>query len=862
MGEVYRATDTRLGRDVAIKVLPETLAFDGERRSRLEREARLLASLNHPHIATIHGLEESSGRLALILELVEGPTLAERVRRGPIGLTESVTLASGIAAALDAAHEQGVIHRDLKPANIKLPPSRGVKVLDFGLAKAFSAAGPDIDLAQLPTVTSDDTRRGTILGTPAYMSPEQARGQPVDKRADVWAFGCVLFEMLTGCLAFPGGTVSDTLVSVLEREPDWQLLPASTPAGIRRLLKRSLEKDPGRRLRDIGDAMLELQAPTRDEERATPAGAVRRGMSRWLLAGGALALIALTAVITKLAFDERAVPAAPASGVVRFSIPPPPGHRFGGNLPDVETTYLALSPDGTQLAFVATDQQGTSRAWVRAMASLDARVLAGTEGANSLFWSSDGHSVGVFTGDQLKRVDLPDGRPVVLTKIPPGRGLAGTWAPDGRIFFASIQGSEISQTSTAGESPTSVVRADASEVSRIFWPSVLPDNRLLYLAHMKDGAGELRLLERERSRTLMPVNSNVAWVDPGHLVFAREGTLLAQQFDLAQGRLVGDPHAIAEPVDYSYLPARAMFAASRTGTIVYQSHRDSSRLVWIDRAGRELGPVGGTQPSYWSIRASRDVSQIVAAAVDSRFGTNQLWLIDVARGNETRLRFDPRPSLPGPWAPGQRSMVFSASRGGAPQLVQRDLITGTERELLPEDAFALAGDFTPDGKQVVAWYRRENGPWSLATVTLEPQPTLVPLLPSPFLHADPRLSRDGRAMAFVSDESGRLEVYVSAFPPAGRPVLASTGGARVARWSPDGQELFYLSADRQLMVVPVRTTPSLHVGTPRALFSVPRHWLDFIVSADATRFAAIVPNALAREQPLTAVINWQSEVRR
>jgi Tol biopolymer transport system component len=861
MGEVYQARDTRLGRDVAMKVLPEAFAFDNERRSRLQREARVLASLNHPHIAAIHGLEEAYGHLALVLELVEGPTLADRLDRGPIPHAEAIAIAAEIGAALDAAHERGIIHRDLKPANIKLAPGRGVKVLDFGLAKAFSGSDPGSDPAQMPTVTSDGTRAGVILGTAAYMSPEQARGHPVDKRTDIWAFGCVVYEMLTGRLAFPGGTISDTIVSILDREPDWQALPEATPPRVRRLLRRCLEKDPGRRLRDIGDANIELGSMPGEDERATPVEPIRPSMKPWILAVGALALMALTAAATSLAVRRPDAPVSTPGGVVRFSIPPPPGNRFGGNLPDVETNYLALSPDGTQLAFVATDQKGTSRVWLRPLAALAAAPVAGTEGTISVFWSPDGRSLGFFAGDQLKRLNLPDGRPVSLTQVPAGAGLAGAWAPSGRILIGSLQGREISEISTAGGTSTTAATAEADEF-RLYWPSFLPGDRFMYLAFQAGGTGALKLAEQGRApRLLMPVNSNAAWVDPGYLLFAREGSLLAQRFDLLQGRPVGETHAITDMLSYTYMPPRALFSASPSGTVVYQSHRDTTRLVLIDRTGQEVSTIGN-QPWYYALRASSDGKQVLTAAVDSRIGTNDLWVVDLARGRETRLTSDPLPEVPGPWGPGQRSIVFSVARGGAPRLFQRDLVTGAERQLLPHSSFQMAGDFTADGKQLVFTERGDRGVWALMTTTLDAKPVVAPLQSSPFSQLEPRLSRDGQAIAFVANDSGRSEIYVAAFPPTAAKILISTGGGRAPRWSLDGRELFYLSGDGRLMVVPIRTTPALDVGTPRALFSVPRPWFDFDVTSDAGRFIAIVPQVLARDQPVTVVLNWHEEIRK
>ncbi len=866
MGEVYQARDSRLGRDVALKVLPDAFAFDEERRTRFQREARLLASLNHPHIAAIHGIEQADGRLALVLELVEGPTLAERLERGPIPPAEAAAIAAEIARALDAAHDKGVIHRDLKPANIKLAPGRGVKVLDFGLAKAFAPVGDQPDLSQLQTVTSDGTQYGVILGTAAYMSPEQARGLPVDKRTDIWAFGCVLYEMLTGQLAFRGQTMSDMIVAILEREPDWDALPATTPDGVRRLVRRCLEKDPQRRLRDIGDASMELVASPSAREgesvRHAPASPIRRA-PLWALGLGAMLLIAATAAITWLVSGRQSRGAAAPQGVVRFMIPPPPGNRFGSGLPDVETTYLALSPDGTQLAFVAIDPQGTSRVWLRPLSSLDSRALAGTEGAVSVFWSLDGRSLGFFAGNQLKRLDLPDGRPVSLATVPSGVGVAGSWASDGRILFASIQGKEISQISTAEGAPSAAATADPTRgEQRLFWPSFLPGGRFLYLVNLKDATSELKLVETGRPpRTLMAVNSNVVFVDPDYVVFAREGTLLGQRFDLSQGRLIGEPHAIAGTVDYTYMPPRAAFSASRSGAIVYQSHRDSSRLILVDDGGREIRTVG-RQSAYTGLRSSSRNNQILTTATDARQGTNELWTLDLTRGTESRLTSDPSPELPGPWGPENRTLVFSSARSGPPRLFQRDLASGTEQELSPPGNFQVAGDFTADGKQLVFTQRGEGGNWSLMTMTLDGRRSVTPLEPSPFSRFDPRLSRDGRALAFSANDSGQSEIYVSTFPLTAAKIRISTGGGRGPRWSADGRELFYLSGDNRVMAVGIRTAPSLDIGTPRALFTLTRRWLDFDVTWSGGKFIAIVPQVVAREQPVTVVLNWKDEIRK
>ncbi|HYN10580.1 MAG TPA: protein kinase [Vicinamibacterales bacterium] len=751
MGEVYRARDTRLGRDVALKVLPESFAHDVDRRVRFEREARMLAAVSHPHIASIHGVEEAGGIVALILEMVEGPTLADRLQRGPLPQAEALTIARQIAEAVDAAHEKGIIHRDLKPANIKLAPDRAVKVLDFGLAKAFEGDHGAADLSHMPTVTAAGTRAGAIMGTAAYMSPEQARGQPVDKRTDIWAFGCVLYEMLTARLAFAGKTFSDTIVAILEREPDWHALPESTPAHIRRLLRRCLDKDPRRRFRDIGDVAIELASdPSGDLAAAADSGTPRKPWL-WLALAG-LALVGATAAVAAVVFSRPAAPTSSINHAVRFSIPPPEGAAFGGGLPDVEVTYLALSPDGSQLAFVAAGSADPTRVWIRPLSGLEARPIAGTEGAISAFWSPDSRSLGFFAAGKLKRVDLPGGTPVSIAEVPAGGGLLGTWGRGGQIVFGSIQGNEIWRVSTGGDPAVGVVKADSSRGEvRLYWPWFLPDGqRFLYLATRKDGTGDLRIFEPGRpTRSLLAVVSNVQWVDPDYLVFAREGTLLAQRVDLSAGRVTGDPFAIADAVNYSYLPSRAMFTTSQNGVVVFQAHRDVARLAWIDRSGKEIATIG-SPGGYYALRLSPDRKQVLFTRRDPRYGTHDLWLLDLSRGNETVITSGPPPELPGPWFPGQQAFVFNSARGGPPNLFQRDMRTGKDHELLPAGSYQLASDITPDGKQLLISHRAERGTWDILILQIGAGAAPTPLYASPFSEFDPRLSPNGRAVAFTS----------------------------------------------------------------------------------------------------------------
>jgi len=872
MGEVYRARDTKLGRDVAVKMLPLAFTADPDRLARFEREARVLASLNHPHIGAIYGVEELDGVPALVLELVEGETLADKLAREAAGgeglpVPTALTIAQQIADALDAAHERGIVHRDLKPANIKITPAGAVKVLDFGLAKVVTGNLPGPDVSKGPNIVAGGTRDGMILGTVAYMSPEQARGQAVDKRTDIWSFGCVLFELLTGRPAFARATASDTIAAVLIHEPDWTALPRTTPPYLSRLLKKCLEKDPLHRLRDIGDARIELAAgdevsgPDRNPREPPLLRRRRKGA-----AAGAIVLLVAVFFLGLLLGREPPTPAQVTP--VRFSLFPPDGSRF---LHPVATTFLALSPDGAQLAFVAVSPPSASRIWLRPISGLDARVVPGTEGATSVFWSPDGRSVAFFAGDKLKRIDLPGGAPVNLCDVPDVQSF-GTWGSGGRILFASFIGGGIFSVSSAGGIPEAIVTSDTSIGETVVWPSFLPDgNRFLYLSQRPDNSGELMLGERGRApRSIVSAVSNVQWVDPDYLVFAKEGVLVAQRFDLGSGRIVGAPVSIAEPVDRFLTTGRAMFTTSRTGTVAYHSYSDVAQLVWVDRTGKEVGTVGAPG-NYLNVRLSPDGGTALFERTKPGIGTWDLWTTDLARSVETRLTSDPDSEAFPVWLPDGRSILFAAGRsGGLLNLARKRLDTAAEDQLLPTGTQQRRpSDVSPDGQTLLFTERTTRGTVNLFTLPLAGPARPSALFGSRFNETDPRFSPDGRTMAFMSDESGQFEVYVAPFPPTGGKVPVSAGVASGgdllggARWSHDGRELFYVAADRRLMAVPVRRTPTLEPGTPAPLFTFQgRTWSDFAVSADGKRFLAIVPRAYAGEQPLTVIVNWTAEVRR
>jgi Tol biopolymer transport system component len=858
MGEVYRARDTRLKRDVAIKILPQAFAATPERLTRFEREAQVLASLNHPHIAAIYGAEETAGGPAIVMELVEGETLAARIARGPLPSAQAIDFARQIADALDAAHEKGIVHRDLKPANIVVTPSAAIKVLDFGLAKVATPDSGVMDLTQSPTMPGGMTADGVIVGTVAYMSPEQARGLPIDKRTDIWAFGCVLYEMLTGRAAFAGNTNSDTIAAVLEREPGWSALPASTPPALLRLMRRCLEKEPRHRLRDIGEALFEL-APGADYTQAVAAPPRHPARSPLIVVALSVSL-AIAALAWALLRPAPAVNAAIAP--VRFEVPPPPGGTFTGVGTsaigqDVERTYLALSPDGSQLAFIAEENAIRRRIWIRPVAALEATPLAGTDDASSLFWSPDGRSLAFFAAGKLKRLDLAGGAVSPIADVPSRVGLSGTWGSSGQILYASVEGVAIFTVPASGGTPSPVVTRDPSrQEGRVFWPWFLPDGkRFLYITRMADGTGHLTIGEAgAASRRVAPLISNVQWIDPDVLVFVREGALIAQRFDLAAERPTGEPVAIAPVVNYAYPTARAMFSASRNGAVAYQAHGDVSQLVWIDRRGAITG-TAGPPGAFGNARISRDGMRIVFDPIDPARGANDLWMLDIARNIETRLTSYPSAESGPVWDPTGNAIFFMFARSGPPQLFRKDLKTGEEMALRPTGGMQQPSDVSPDGMTVVYSERTAQGDTDVFSLALSAGAAPVPLLASRFDELQVTFSPDGDAIAFITNETGGFEVYVAPVGAPGARTRVSQGGGGRPRWSRDGRELFYLSGNR-LMTVPVRSTTPLDLGTPVPLFETgQRGWIDFDPSPDATRFLVGVPQFRSGEQPLTVVLN-------
>jgi Tol biopolymer transport system component len=883
MGAVYRATDTRLGREVAIKVLPPEVAEDPERLSRFRREAHLLAALNHPNIAAIYGLEEADGKPFLALELVEGEDLKERLAQGPIPVDEALEIAEQVAEALEEAHNKGIVHRDLKPANVKLTPEGKVKVLDFGLAKAWagdtSAGGPPSSaVSQSPTLTRTGTTAGVILGTAAYMSPEQARGKPVDKRADVWSFGVLLWEMLTGRALFAGDTVTDVIAAVVAKEIDLGAVPEATPLAVRLLLSRCLRRDPRSRLPDMGAARLELQdvrtgvaGPTeggapREEEGARIA---RRGRSRerWIWAT-VLAAAGLAWLVT-----DRQMRSAPK---------PLPASHFVLDTADLafgEDNPLAVSPDGGVVAFAAFSAGSLTQLWLRPLDSPEVRPLPGTEGAQQPFWSPDSQSIGFAAGGEIRRVALSTTTVQRVCRLPEGGFSGGTWNSAGTIVFsAGGNGALLYSVPATGGQAKPVTSHDEARSEAADWaPQFLPDGHHLLFsveATREESAGlYVTALEAAGGRQrVRPEVGRFKYVDPGYLLFVQNGSLLAQPFDARRRVTTGQALPVASSVGgWSAVPGWGWFSASATGRVAWLSKQATDfRLEWLDRKGTRLGTLGGPA-KYAQVVLSPDDRRVAAeiADADNRY---DLWLIDVARGVPTRLTTDPANDRDPVWSPDGDKLVYSSDARGDPNLLLRDLRSSSPAAPLPRGIGQTPGD----QDSAKDWLREGNTLLYLVigadqaawAASLDGQGPPEPLLKG-FAVDNPRVSPDGRLLAYISTESGEFEVYIQPFRQSGERVRVSVGGGGQPRWRADGRELFYLSRDADLMAVTVREGPrGLEVGMPatlvaaqdlRAVVEGP-DYSDYAVTSDGQRF--LVKRAEEnRQQRIHVLLDWPSLLR-
>jgi Tol biopolymer transport system component len=848
MGEVYRARDTRLNRTVALKILPDSVAKDPDRLSRFRREAQLLASLSHPNIAAIHGLEEGGPMPALVLELVEGPTLADRLSRGPMPIADVQAAARQIAEALEAAHDKSIVHRDLKPANIKLTPGGRVKILDFGLAKETTGtAGRDV--SHSPTELR--TEPGLILGTAPYMSPEQAKGIDTDPRTDIWAFGCVLYEMLTGRRAFDGDSVADVLGAIMKSEPDWSVLPPDTPSGLRRLLERCLRKDRSRRLRHIGDAWLELEESS-DAATAKPNG-LQRGSHRWERLAWSVAVV-LAAAAAAIAM-WRGRPAAPAQ-LWHVEVDAPP---FRNSLP-------AISPDGRKIVYIAR-VDGRTSLWVRPVDSPRAQALPGTDGAAAPFWSPDGRSVAFFTGlSQLRRVDL-DGGSATIHRRPALIGLGGAWSRDGTILFAANPSSPILRVPADGGEAVPVTRLLAPHQRLHAAPHLLPDDR--HFIYFVDGAPEARgvylgELGRLESRLLTTSEAPGAYAS-GHLVFVRNGRLLAQAFDLERLTLNGEPVVVADDVN-----SGTTVSTSATGTIVYRTAPEDTgerQLVWMDRTGKTLDRVVYAGREAQGPALSGDGRRI--ALFRDVNGNVDIWTYDVARRTWDRTTSDPLDDIYPLWSPDGSRLIFASNRvNGSMNLYLKALgALGDEAPLLKTPQVKFPTDWSRDGRFVVYNQLAAEGHVDVWAAPLDADRTPFPVIRSEFNEQHAQLSPDGTWLAYQSDRTGRFEVYLRRFAGPGEDLPVSTNGGAQPRWHPRGREMFYIAADDRLTAVPLSFGAdgrSVEPGRPIGLFvtnvgstaiNTNRH--QYMVSPDGQSFVMNSATDSPSAAPIRMILNWK-----
>ena len=824
MGEVYRADDTKLGREVAIKVLPEAVAADPERLARFEREAQVLASLNHPNIAAIYQVEEADSTHFLVMELVEGEDLMERLERGAVPVDDAISIALQIAEALEAAHERGIVHRDLKPANVKVKPDGQVKVLDFGLAKALDpleATSGSHALSMSPTLTARMTQAGILLGTAAYMSPEQARGQEADKRADIWAFGVLLWEILGGRQLFVGDTVSDTLAEVLKTEPDLSVLPKGVSPPIRRLLDRCLTREVKDRLRDIGEARIVLEqydddgSFASDEEERT-----RRARN---------SRVAIMAVLL------AAVAAIGAWFMARWTAEPssePPTYSFLVNEPKgIMTGSLAISPDGSRLAFVAQGEGTTERIWVRPLDSFSARPLPGTEGARRPFWSPDGQEIAFFIHDELLRIAIDAAAPRRIATVPDSIG--GTWGPDGTILVGNSKGPIRRVAASGGVSPSPAVELTEAEGPSVShgWPEFLPDGR--QYVFLSDGAGgtdgldhrlALGALGEQQSRTLIPDLRSPALIDPrGWILFGQNNQVVAQQMDFAIGTLIGDPYLVADGVFTTDQFHKIPVSVSSQGSLAFQTGTGSKHLVWRDETGAFLGTVDSEQ-SMTDPRISPD-GRALAVEIPHSSDERTVWVLDLERGVRTLLSVRGQLSDSPAWSPDGRWVYFNTAGEDGWRMLRQPREGSPDPEQVTEGPFGdlTVADISPDGRWLLFGALTSDPSWNLWIMRLDIEDSEPSLwLEGPQNYQIARFSRDSRWIAYASDDRDQGEIFIRGVEGDGRRWQISSAGGTDPVWSRDGSTLFYISRDRQVMSVPIEIRDNeVIAGAPRELFRQP-----------------------------------------
>jgi Tol biopolymer transport system component len=862
MGEVYKAKDTRVERTVALKVLPAEFFEDKESIARFEREARLLAALNHPNIAHLYSFEETPAsadapaRHLLIMELADGQTLMERLLSGPLPPEQLLKIAIEIAGALDAAHHAGIIHRDLKPGNVMLTKS-GVKLLDFGLAKTAAAPVKSSSSAtSLPTeMPRSLTQQGTILGTFQYMAPEQLEGKESDARSDIFSFGTVIYEMATGRKAFEGKSHAALISAILKDEPaPVSSIAPMTPPALDRVVKTCLAKDPEDRFQTAHDIKLQLQwIAEGGSQVGLPAPVAHRRKSRERLAWGLAAAAALAAAILGAGFVRRA-PARPH--LVRFDIANPAG------ITAIDAPRI--SPDGRHLAFNATDLSGKTRVWVRALNALVAQPLAGTEGTTRPFWSPDSRFLGFFAEGKLKKVEVSGGPAQKICDAPSGAD--GSWSSEGVILFDGRSTDPIHRVSAAGGTPVVAVKPEASrKETTVGWPEFLPDGRhFLYMAtgeKPEDNTYRIGSLDSGESKLLAPAQTLVTYAPPGYLLFVRDKTLVAQPFDAKALKTTGEPIPLAEHVGTDAV-GLARFSVAGDGTLVYRTGESGDRFLWVDRSGKE-GETVGDPGEYHNPSLSPGGDRLAFNLADPRSGKTDIWVRDLKRGVSSRLTFGAGGAFAPLWSPDGRLIAF---RQGQDLFEKAADGQGEEKLLFKSDEAKTACDWTRDGRYIAFQSRGKETNWDIWVLPTFGDHKPIAFLKTQFAEVLPVFSPDGRYLAYQSNESGRNEVYVQSFPGPGGKWQISTSGGVEPRWRADGKELYYRAPDQMLMAVEVQAGSVFAAGVPQPLFlgrfDVATVRNRYLPTADGRRFLTVAPLGRDAMTPTTVVLNWHAELGR
>jgi Tol biopolymer transport system component len=857
MGEVYRAKDTRLGRDVAVKVLPASLSSSAELRQRLDREAKTISALSHAHICTLHDVGHQDGIDYLVMEFLEGETLADRLGRGPVPTDQALRIGIEILSALDAAHRQGIVHRDLKPGNVMLTKS-GVKLLDFGLAK-LAAPPPETGISQatsLPTALQQSqplTTRGTILGTFQYMAPEQLEGRDADGRSDIFAFGCVLYEMLTGKKAFTGQSQASLIGSIMNTDPaPISSIQPMIPASLDRIVKGCLAKEPEHRWSTAHDVMLQLQWIAEGGSQAgVPAPLVARRKNREKVAWALFAAALLAAAALGIGFARRKPQPAP---LVRFDVVPPP---------EVATMDVPrISPDGRLLAFDATDMEGKQRIWVRPLNSLTAQPLPGTDGGVRPFWSPDSRYIGFMADNALKKVDVSGGPPSKICDAPGGSD--GTWSSEGVILFDGTGTDPIYRVPAAGGTKTvAVVQDPAKKETSVGWPQFLPDGKhYIYLLggeKPEDGAYWIASIDSAEKTKLAPAQTLVEYAPPGYLLFVRDRTLVAEPFDASSRKITGEPVPLAEKIGTDNV-GLARFSVSNNGVLAYRTGESGGRLLWRDRAGREIETLGDPG-DYANPAMSPTGDRLAFSLTDARSAKTDIWVRDLARGINSRFTLGAGNNYRPVWSPDGATIAFSSDRGGNIDLYEKPARgSGEEKVLLQNDEPKSAASWSPDGKYILFASRNPKTVWDLWALPTFGDKNPIPIAVTPFTETTPMISPDGRYVAFTSNESGRDEVYVQTFPQPGGKWQVSNGGGNDPSWRGDGKELYYRSPDQRLMAVEIRAGADFQAGVPQVLFPIrvrtgnPRN--KYAPTSDGQRFIVAAPLGRDAMSPTTIVLNW------